>query len=176
MLAHEKTPFRLRAFITLFWDIPIVLKNTILIAALLVFTNPIYAGDISIKDAWARATAPGQANGSVALHITSTRDARLVAVSSTASASAEIHTMSMDNGVMKMRQLEYLLLPAKQTVTLGPGGDHLMLFDIKKPLKEGSYVPLTLTVQFADKSTEKVKVRAQILPLTGSGSKHPHHE
>ncbi len=152
-----------------------MLKNKILIAALLVFANPIFAGDIAIKDAWARATAPGQANGSVALHITSAKDARLVAVSSSASASAEIHTMSMDNGVMKMRQLEYLSLPAKQTVTLGPGGEHLMLFDIKKPLKEGNYVPLTLTVQFADKSTEKINVKAQIRPLTSSGGKHQHH-
>lgn len=152
-----------------------MLKNKILIAALLVFANPIFAGDIAIEDAWARATAPGQSNGSVALHITSAKDARLVAVSSSASASAEIHTMSMDNGVMKMRQLEYLSLPAKQAVTLGPGGDHLMLFDIKKPLKEGNYVPLTLTVQFADKSTEKINVKAQIRPLTSSGGKHQHH-
>lgn len=153
-----------------------MLNNKILIAALLVFANPIYAGEITIKDAWARATAPGQKNGSVALLITSAKDARLVAVSSSSSDSAEIHTMSMDNGVMKMRQLEYLSLPAKQTVTLGPGGDHLMLFDIKKPLKEGSFIPLTLTVQFADKSTEKINVRAQIRPQTSSGVKHQHHE
>lgn len=156
--------------------ISFVLNNKILIAALLLFANPIFAGDIAIKDAWARATAPGQKNGSVALLITSTKDARLVAVTSSASVSAEIHTMSMDNGVMKMRQLEYLILPAKKTVTLGPGSDHLMLFDIKHPLKEGSHVPLTLTVQFADKSTHKVNVRAQIRPLTNTGGKHPHHD
>lgn len=143
-----------------------------LIAAMLLLTGTSYAGEINITDAWSRATAPGQENGSVALNITSARDARLVAVSSTVSASAEIHTMTMDSGVMKMRQLDFLPLPAKQTVTLGPGGDHLMLFDLKKPLKAGGIVPLTLTIEFADKSTEKINVKAQVRPLTSSAGKH----
>lgn len=153
-----------------------MLNNKILIVALLLITTPIYASEIKVSDAWARATAPGQGNGSVALLITSARDARLVAVSSSVSASAEIHTMTMDQGVMKMRQLDYLPLPAKQTVTLGPGGDHLMLFELKKPLKEGDFVPLTLTVQFADKSTEKINIKAQIRPLTSGRGKPHHHE
>jgi len=149
-----------------------VFNKKFLIAAMLLLTGTSYAGEINITDAWSRATAPGQENGSVALNITSARDARLVAVSSTVSASAEIHTMTMDSGVMKMRQLDFLPLPAKQTVTLGPGGDHLMLFDLKKPLKAGGIVPLTLTIEFADKSTEKINVKAQVRPLTSSAGKH----
>jgi hypothetical protein len=139
--------------------------NLIGVVALL-FSAQVYAGEVQIKDAWARATAPGQDTGSVGLVITSAKDARLVSVSSSASASAEIHTMTMDDGVMKMRQLEYLPLPANQAVTLGPGGEHLMLFNLKHALKEGDTIPLTLTVQFADKSTKKVKVKAVVKALT----------
>ncbi len=148
-------------------------KSLIVIATLL-FAAQAYAGDVTIDGAWARATAPGQANGSVGMVITSQQDARLIAVTSSASASSEIHTMTMDNGVMKMRQIEDLALPAKQPVKLGPGGEHLMLMGIKKPLKEGDTVPLTLTVQYADKRTEKIQVKALVKSLTG-GHGHQHH-
>lgn len=151
------------------------MRNKILIAtAALLLSAQSFAAEVTVNDAWARATAPGQENGSVGMLITSQKDARLIAVSSTAAASSEIHTMSMDGGVMKMRQIEDLPLPAKQAVKLGPGGEHLMLMGLKKPLKEGDTVALTLTVQFADKSTEKVKVTAKIKSLTGM-HKHQNH-
>lgn len=144
--------------------------------AMLLFAAQSYAGEVKVSDAWARATAPGQENGSVGLVITSQKDARLIAVTCTASASAEIHTMIMENGVMKMRQLEDLPLPARQPVTLGPGSDHLMLFGLKKPLKAGDKVPLTLTVKFADQSTEKIKIKALVRPLSAGQDKHLHHD
>ena len=144
-------------------------------AVALLFAAQVQAGDVSVSDAWSRATAPGQEVGMVALVITSEKDARIVAVSSPASATAEIHTMTMDNGVMKMRQLEYLPLSAKKPVTLGPGGDHLMLIGLKQALKAGETVALTLTVQFADKSTEKINVTAQIRALTTMQNKYQHH-
>lgn len=152
-------------------------KHINLIAAFAVFgfAAPAYSGDVTVSDVWARATAPGQKNGSVGLVITSTKDAKLISVASSAAQSAEIHTMSMDGGVMKMRQLEDLPLPARQAVTLGPGGDHLMLFGLKKPLKEGQEIPLTLAVQFADKRIEKIKIKAKISPLTASRDNHHHH-
>ena len=141
-------------------------KKLLIGAAALLFTAQAYAGSIKISDAWARETAPGQQNGSVGLVITSQKDARIIAVSSPAAKSAELHTMTMDNGVMKMRQLEDMPLPANQPVTLGPGGDHLMLFGIKHPLKAGKKVPLTLTVEYADKRKEKIRIKAEIRPLT----------
>lgn len=150
-------------------------KSLIVVAALLL-TAQVQAGEIKVSDAWTRATAPGQENGSVGLVITSQKDARLIAVTSPVAASAEIHTMTMDNGVMKMRQLEDLPLPAKQAVTLGPGSDHLMLFGLKHALKAGDKVPLTLTVQFADKRTEKINIKAQVKPLTAGQNKHHHHD
>jgi periplasmic copper chaperone A len=144
-------------------------------AAALFFALQAQAGEVSVSDAWSRATAPGQEVGMVAMVVTSQKDARIVAVSSTASASAEIHTMTMDNGVMKMRQLEDLPLSAKKPVTLGPGGNHLMLIGLRQALKAGDTVALTLTVEFADKSTEKVNVKAQIRALAAVQDKHQHH-
>lgn len=142
----------------------------------LFFASQALAGEVTVSDAWSRATAPGQEVGMVGLVITSQMDARIVAVSSPASASSEIHTMTMDNGVMKMRQLENLPLMAKKPATLGPGGDHLMLIGLKKALKAGDTVALTITVQFADKSTEQINVQAQVRALTaGQGQQHQHH-
>ena len=142
------------------------LKSAWVVAGVFLLSAQVYAGDIKVKDAWARATAPGQVNGSVGVVITSKKDARLIAVKSAIAESAEIHTMSMDNGVMQMRQLDYLELPASQPVTLGPGGNHLMLFGLKHPLKAGTTLPLILTVQYADKRTEDIKIKAQIRSLT----------
>lgn len=150
-----------------------MMNRTILTcAAALLLAAQAYAGDVTVSDAWARASVPGQQVGLVGMVITSQRDARIIAVTSPVSESAEIHTMTMDNGVMKMRQLEYLPLPAKKAVTLGPGGDHLMLIDLKQVLTAGGNAPLTVTVQFADQSTEKVNVTAQIQPLTAGQNRH----
>jgi copper(I)-binding protein len=138
--------------------------------AALLYAAQGFAGEVAVSDAWSRATAPGQDSAVVGLRITSQKDARMVALSSPAAAAAQMHSMTHENGMMKMRQLDSLALPAKQEVVLGAGGDHLMLIDLKKPLKAGDIVPLTVTVQFADKSTEKVAVKAVVQALT-----HDHH-
>lgn len=138
--------------------------------AVLLYAAQSFAGEVSVSDAWSRATAPGQVSAVVGLRITSQKDARMVALSSPAAAEAQMHSMTHENGMMKMRQLDSLALPAKQEIVLGAGGDHLMLINLKKPLKAGDVVPLTLTVQFADKSTEQVSVKAVVQPLT-----HAHH-
>lgn len=133
------------------------------------------AGEVTVSQAWARATAPGQDSGVVSLHITSQKDASIIAVSSAASNSAEIHSMVHEGGMMKMRALDSLALKAKQEVALGNDGNHLMLIGLKKPLKVGDSVVLVLTVQFADKRKEKVEVKAEVKPLTESHGEHMHH-
>lgn len=143
--------------------------------AVLLYAAQSFAGEVVVSDAWSRATAPGQDVAVVGLHITSQKDARLTAVSSPASAEAQMHTMSHENGMMKMRMVESFALPAKQEVVLGGGGDHLMLIDLKKPLKAGETVLLTLTVQFADKRTEKVEVKAMVRALTDAHAEHQHN-
>ncbi|MFA5825062.1 MAG: copper chaperone PCu(A)C [Gallionellaceae bacterium] len=132
------------------------------------------AGEVTVSQAWARATAPGQDTGVVSLHITSQKDASIIAVSSAASNSAEIHSMVHEDGMMKMRALDSLTLKAKQEVALGDDGNHLMLIGLKKPLKAGDSVALTLTVQFADKHKEKVAVKAEVKPLSESHGEHMH--
>lgn len=134
--------------------------------AVLLYAAQSFAGEVVVSDAWSRASAPGQDSAAVGLHVTSQKEARIIAVSSPAAAEAQMHTMSHDNGMMKMRMVESFSLPAKKEVILGAGGDHLMLINLKKPLKAGDRVPLTLTVQFADKSTETIEVQAVVRALT----------
>jgi hypothetical protein len=70
--------------------------------------------------------------------------------------------MRLENGIMTMRQLESLELPAKQTVKFEPGGLHIMLLDLKMTLKRGDKIPLRLTLQRADRSTTVVEVQAEV--------------
>lgn len=153
-----------------------------LLAALLLSVN-VYAGELSAEGAWSRATAPGQDAAMVDLSITSKQAATLVGVSSPACKAAELHSMTHEGGVMKMREVKEIALPAGKRVGLGESGYHLMLLGLKAPLKEGDAVPLTLSVRFADKRTVKVEVKAAVKPLTearaasqdGGHMHHQHH-
>ena len=101
-------------------------------------------GSIDVKDAWARAT-PGKAqNGAAYLTIQSATPDRLTSVSTPVAKEAQLHTMTMQGDVMKMRPLAALDLPAGQPVTLQPGGTHIMLMGLKEPLRPGQSFPLTL--------------------------------
>ena len=133
------------------------------------------ASEVTVSEAWARATAPGQRHGAVYLRISSQQEARVIAVASPVADSVEMHSMTHENGVMKMRELEALPLPAGQEVELGSGGSHIMLIGLKQPLKVGASVPLTLTIQFSDKLNETVRVKAYVKPLTANPHEH-HHE
>jgi copper(I)-binding protein len=97
----------------------------------------------------------------VYLEIRSSRDAKIIAVKSPVAASAEIHSMSNDGGVMRMRHLDSLPLPAGETVELKSGGNHIMLLEIKRQLKPGDHVPVTLIVQ-EGKKKQMVKVEAEV--------------
>lgn len=120
---------------------------------------------LEITDAWARASVPGAQVGAAYLQIVSPVKARLVAVSSPACARVEIHQSSMENGTMRMRQMQSLDLPAGQRVELKPMGTHLMLMDLKAPLKAGERITLELVVQTRGKRS-KVPTQAEIRPLT----------
>jgi len=118
-----------------------------------------------VENAWARATVPGQKVGAVYLEIRSESPAKLVGVSSPVAASAEIHSMSNDGGVMKMRQLKQLDLPSGQTVRLAPNGNHIMLLDIKQPLLSGARVPFVLAVEQKGKK-KWIHVQAEVRAVT----------
>lgn len=117
---------------------------------------------VQARNAWVRATAPGQKVAGVYMDITTTVNKRLVGADTPWAATVEIHTMAMENGVMKMRKIDGLDLPAGQTVKLAPGGAHIMLIDIVQQLEEGDSVPVTIIVENADKSKEKWLVPAKV--------------
>ena len=136
---------------------------TVLAAMLLSFS--VLAGDIQIEHAWARATAPGQENAMVDLSITSPQDATLIGFSSAVSKIGQLHSMTHDNGMMKMREVKSIDLPAARQLALGAAGYHLMLIGLHAPLKAGEQIALTLNFNVAGKIV-KVETTAQIKPLT----------
>ena len=102
---------------------------------------------IAVTEPWSRETAEGQNAGGAFMTIANTGTAadRLTGGSTPVAGRVEIHTMTMENDVMRMRQLaDGLEIPAGGEVTLKPGSFHVMLMDLKQPLKTGETVPLTL--------------------------------
>jgi copper(I)-binding protein len=142
------------------------------IAALL-FSSAGYAagnvGDIEISGAWTRATAPGQDGAGADLSITSKQAATLVGVSSPACKAVELHSMTSESGMMKMREVTTIELPAGKRVNLGEGGYHLMLVGLKAPLKEGGTVPLTLSIRVGKQGVVKIETKAEVRSLTATG-------
>jgi periplasmic copper chaperone A len=112
------------------------------------------AGDLVITQAWSRATPGGAKVGGGYLTIEnkgSTAD-RLIGGSADIAAKVQVHEMAMNNGVMTMRPIDKgLTIEPGKTVKLAPGGLHLMLLDLKSPLKQGDKVPLTLEFERAGK-------------------------
>jgi len=137
------------------------LRRSVSAAALLCSTVSFaHAADVAtVANAWSRPTVPGQSVAAAYFDITANVPATLIAADTSAADKAELHNMSMDGGVMKMRPVARLDLPAHQTVKLGPGGYHLMLMDLKAPLKQGDKVPLTLEFERAGKVTLSLDVQ-----------------
>jgi hypothetical protein len=115
-------------------------------------------GQLEIEHAWARATPGKTTTGAAYLTIRSPTADRLVAASTPAAAKAELHSMEMSGMVMKMRPVAGVDLPAGQPVSLAPGGFHVMLIGLKKPLRAGQSFPLTLTFAKAGAHTVDVSV------------------
>ena len=135
-------------------------KAASLVTALLM-SVPAYA-DVTVSDAWARATRPGQKVGAAYMTLQSPADTALVKVESPVAGTVEIHTMTMNDGVMKMRMLENLPLKANETVKLAPGGFHLMLFDLAKPLQAGETVQFTLHFKDSAGNTSSLQTDAPV--------------
>ena len=151
-----------------------------MLCAIASFAGPAAAADadrrVKVANAWVRAPAPGQKTASAYLDVTTVRDAVLVAAASPAASRVEMHSSSVEGGVMRMRSLPRIELKAGQTVKLAPGGTHFMLLDAK-PMKVGEKVPLTLSVQPAGASgtgasLTTVTVDAEVRGPDGSAHKH----
>lgn len=138
------------------------------------------AGDLFIDHPWARATAPQQRNGAAYLTVTNNGTAadRIVAAESPVAGRVELHTHEVDAaGVMRMRQVEAIELPAGETVGLRPGGLHVMLIGLADRLVEGETFPLTLVLEQAGEVDLEVTVEAVTYgvgdaPAMGHGQSH----
>lgn len=123
--------------------------------------DEVKAGDLVISQGWSRATPKGAKIGSGYLTIENkgTTPDRLVAVSADVAGKVEVHEMTMNNGVMTMRPVDNgLTIDPGKTVKLSPGGYHLMMFDLKSPLKQGDTLPITLTFEKAGKANVSLAV------------------
>ena len=128
-------------------------------------------GSIHISQPWSRATPKGASSGAGYMTITNkgTAPDRVSCVSSDASAQCQIHTMTMEDGVMKMRPVEGgLEIKPGETVTLKPGGLHIMLLDLKHPLEPGQSVKATLKFDHAGTVDVEYPIAAIGAPAPGA--------
>jgi copper(I)-binding protein len=134
-------------------------------------------GDIDIGHPWARPTVAGQSVGGGYLKLSNKGQAADKLVSATVDAGVaqrvELHTMSMDGNMMRMREVDAIDVPVGKTVELAPGGMHLMFIGLKAPLKAGDSFPLTLKFQKAGEVKVDVKVE---VPKEGAAPKPATHE
>jgi copper(I)-binding protein len=153
---------------------PMTLKSFALAAALVLMAGPVLAetykvGAIEIEQPWARATPKGATIGAGYMKITNTgtEPDRLVGGSVPFAQRFEVHSMTMEQGVMKMREVkDGLEIKPGETVELKPGGYHVMFVNLKQPLKQGERVKVTL--DFAKAGTVEVEY-----PVEAVGAKAP---
>lgn len=132
------------------------------------------AGAIEIDHPYARSTAAGQLNGGGYMKLVNGGSAadRLVSVSAGVARSVELHEMTMDGNVMRMRQVDGIALQPGQAVELKPGGYHVMFVGLKAPLKAGDTFPMTLKFEKAGEVRVDVKIEAPGAAGGMGGMKH----
>ncbi len=146
--------------------------------SILLFVASLIASDIKIKDAYVRATPPGLPNSAAFMSIEnhSMSLISLVDVKTAASSAAEIHTHDMKDGIMKMYQVPKVDIKSHDTTTLKPGGFHIMLLGlVKKPLKEGQTINLTLVFSNNQNIDITVPVKSVMSGMKMKHKKMHHH-
>ena len=151
----------------------------IVISGVLMFLAVAAQAQVTVKDAWVRATVAQQKATGAFMQLQSAQDAKLISAQSPVAGLVEVHEMSMDGGVMKMRAIPSLALPAGKAVDLKPGGYHVMLMDLKGQVKDGDTVPVTLVVEGKDGKRQNIEVKASArksMPAMNAGSDHSAHK
>ncbi|MEW6677390.1 MAG: copper chaperone PCu(A)C [Pseudomonadota bacterium] len=128
---------------------------------------PALADNVKIESPWVRATAPGQKVAAGFMELTADADMKLVGGSSPISKNLELHMMSMDDGVMIMRQIPEIALPENKKVHLAPGGLHIMFIDLQQQVKEGDMVPVTLVVRNGAGKEQILRLEAKAMKMGG---------
>ncbi|NCS66335.1 MAG: hypothetical protein COS39_05065 [Hydrogenophilales bacterium CG03_land_8_20_14_0_80_62_28] len=139
---------------------------------LALFTLPALADTVKVDHAWVRATAPGQDVAGAFMDLTADADMTLTAAESKAAKTVQLHTMSMDNGIMVMRQVKDIALPKGKMVRLQPGGLHVMLIGLNGQIKPGDKTAITLVVRAANGKEQKIAVEAEAHAAGGMTMKH----
>lgn len=150
------------------------MKHRVLTFALCLGLSAVAQAQVTVTQAWVRATVPAQKATGAYMEIRSAENARLVGASSPAAKIVEVHEMTMESNIMKMRAVKSLALPAGKPVQLKPGGYHFMMVDVAKPLKKGDVVPITLTIEGKDRKRQRVEVRAEVRDLAAPAASHGH--
>jgi copper(I)-binding protein len=132
--------------------------------ALCVLASSLAHAEVTVKDAWVRGTVPAQTTTGAFMTITSTSEAKLVGAASPVAKMVEIHESMMHGGTAQMHEVASVALPAGKPVQLKPGGHHVMLMGVSKPLKPGETVPITLTVEEKGKRSA-IEVKAAVRPI-----------
>lgn len=152
------------------------MKHLIPLAALVALAacgGPTPSGMVAAHDGWARETIAGVtvSAGYARIENGTGQDVRLTGADTPAAGRVEIHTVTDDGGVMRMRPLpEGIEIPAGETVELMPGGYHLMLLDLRRPLRGGERIPVTFRFGTGAPVTASFEVR------TAAEAAGAHHE
>lgn len=143
----------------------------LLAVALLVICSPVF-GQVQIERPWIRATVPGAkvAAGYMTIRNTTGQPDRLVGGTSPIAGKVETHVHIKDGDILRMREVKGYDIPAKGSFELKPGGAHLMLVNLKQPLKEGDKVPVTLRFE----RTGELRVEFHVEGLAGPSPAHKH--
>ncbi|MBR0645526.1 copper chaperone PCu(A)C [Plastoroseomonas hellenica] len=146
-----------------------LLIGAALLAALPAAAQDRRAGDLVIERPWSRAAgANATGGGFLTIRNTGAAPDRLLSASSPIARRVELHTMSMDGGVMRMRPVETIPVPAGGTVQLAPGGLHIMMIGLTQPLVQGGRAPLTLRFERGGEVQVELVVEA-------AGARAPQH-
>ena len=149
------------------------MRKPLTAALLLAASLSVSAQQLTVTEPWVRATVPQQKATGAFMRLTPSANARLVEAKSPVAGVVEIHEMTLEKDIMKMRQIPGLDLAADRTMELKPGGYHVMLMDLKQPLKGGEQVPITLVFEDDAKKRFTQDIKASVTVLGGGNSPMP---
>ena len=131
-----------------------------------------FAPPVIVSEVWIKTTIPGGSVSAAYMRIQSPVALKLLKVEGSIAGDIQIHDMKMNDGVMEMKALDSVDIPAGQMVELKPGGKHVMLMQLAKPIHKGDKVPLKLVFESADKKKITVHVDATARENAGKAKAH----
>lgn len=145
------------------------LTRATVISSILLLTSgtSLAAPEVVVTQAWARATVAAQSASGVFMQIAVSEDAVLVGATSAAAADVQVHQTSQKDNIVRMEHLKSgLALPAGKTTELKPGGSHIMLMQLTKPLTDGELIQLDLRIADKTGTESVVRLNVPVRPIT----------